>query len=458
MIEDAFAKRLRGAAVARISRGEGGDLRRRNRERRVRDDPDDAFGTGRCRKGAPVAPCARGGQQRRKVERSWARQLATAVSPMRLSGRRCPDRSNCSIAGCGGNPHLRTRRSGCFRLAVISSQTARRLPYGLLWPRGDRGTPRIDEASEPRRVALQAGPGTLPGRADEAQRWQARRTETVLAATVGHRLEAKLAAHLGELEHKAGRRSQPDSALFSFRAGRAIHPCTIARTFHRAVTADPAFSPPPGVSAPRLHCLRHSFAVGTLLRWYRAGVDVSARLIHLSTFLGIGLSPGWSSRIVRVTETSRPSRSSGRRNTRRRRPRPPASRTWPSSADEEAGQSATGCERQRAGIARAGPALVVVAVAHDADAPFQGEPVGENPFEGAPVCLVIGFLLGGMLESSLRQSMLLYKSDFGVLLESPIAIVFLLLTLVMLARAARRARGACARRRFSAPGRPRAAT
>jgi len=55
------------------------------------------------------------------------------------------------------------------------------------------------------------------------------------------------------------------------------------------------------------------------------------------------------------------------------------------------------------------------------------------------VCLVIGFLLGGMLESSLRQSMLLYKSDFGFLLESPIAIVFLLLTIVILARAARRA-------------------
>ena len=55
------------------------------------------------------------------------------------------------------------------------------------------------------------------------------------------------------------------------------------------------------------------------------------------------------------------------------------------------------------------------------------------------VCLVIGFLLGGMLESSLRQSMLLYKSDFSVLMESPIAIVFLLLTIVILARAARRA-------------------
>jgi hypothetical protein len=31
---------------------------------------------------------------------------------------------------------------------------------------------------------------------------------------------------------------------------------------------------------------RHSFAVGTLLRWYRQGLDPAARLHHLSTFLG----------------------------------------------------------------------------------------------------------------------------------------------------------------------------
>ena len=37
---------------------------------------------------------------------------------------------------------------------------------------------------------------------------------------------------------------------------------------------------------PRVHDLRHSFAVGTLLRWYREGADPAARLLHLSTFLG----------------------------------------------------------------------------------------------------------------------------------------------------------------------------
>jgi len=37
---------------------------------------------------------------------------------------------------------------------------------------------------------------------------------------------------------------------------------------------------------PRIHDLRHSFAVATLLRWYREGVDVEARLPVLSTYLG----------------------------------------------------------------------------------------------------------------------------------------------------------------------------
>jgi len=43
---------------------------------------------------------------------------------------------------------------------------------------------------------------------------------------------------------------------------------------------------PTDASRPRVHDLRHSFAVGTLLRWYRSGADPAARLLHLSTFLG----------------------------------------------------------------------------------------------------------------------------------------------------------------------------
>ena len=39
---------------------------------------------------------------------------------------------------------------------------------------------------------------------------------------------------------------------------------------------------------PRIHDFRHSFAVNALLRWYRAGVDVDAKLPLLATYLGHG--------------------------------------------------------------------------------------------------------------------------------------------------------------------------
>lgn len=37
---------------------------------------------------------------------------------------------------------------------------------------------------------------------------------------------------------------------------------------------------------PRIHDLRHSFAVRTLLEWQRRGVSVDAHIATLSTYLG----------------------------------------------------------------------------------------------------------------------------------------------------------------------------
>jgi integrase/recombinase XerD len=37
---------------------------------------------------------------------------------------------------------------------------------------------------------------------------------------------------------------------------------------------------------PRIHDFRHSFAVNTLIRWYRAGADVTAKLPLLSAYMG----------------------------------------------------------------------------------------------------------------------------------------------------------------------------
>jgi integrase len=37
---------------------------------------------------------------------------------------------------------------------------------------------------------------------------------------------------------------------------------------------------------PRVHDIRHTFAVQALLRWYRAGEDVQAKLPYLATYMG----------------------------------------------------------------------------------------------------------------------------------------------------------------------------
>ena len=46
---------------------------------------------------------------------------------------------------------------------------------------------------------------------------------------------------------------------------------------------------------------RHAFAVGTLLRWYREGIDPNCRLIHLSTFLG-HVDPNSTAVYLTITE------------------------------------------------------------------------------------------------------------------------------------------------------------
>ena len=42
----------------------------------------------------------------------------------------------------------------------------------------------------------------------------------------------------------------------------------------------------PGQRGPRVHDLRHSFAVHQLVAWYRDGGDVQARLPLLATYMG----------------------------------------------------------------------------------------------------------------------------------------------------------------------------
>lgn len=101
----------------------------------------------------------------------------------------------------------------------------------------------------------------------------------------GPKLGALLARHLRQREATLTGTPPEDLPLFTLRAGRPINPCTVSQVFH-ALVPRLRLHIPPGVSPPRLHDLRHSFAVGALTRWYRQGLDPTTRLLALSTFLG----------------------------------------------------------------------------------------------------------------------------------------------------------------------------
>jgi site-specific recombinase XerD len=101
---------------------------------------------------------------------------------------------------------------------------------------------------------------------------------------LGPKMEALLREYSQIRSQRIGGLS-PDVPLFSFTDRGEIHPCTVSQTFHILVPRL-GLDVPPGCSPPRLHDLRHSFAVGTLLRWYRTGADPGAGLLKLATFMG----------------------------------------------------------------------------------------------------------------------------------------------------------------------------
>jgi integrase len=65
--------------------------------------------------------------------------------------------------------------------------------------------------------------------------------------------------------------------------GRRLHYDSVNDAFHRLTAELPEQS---RRCRPRLHDLRHYFAIATVVRWYREGQDVEQRLPVLSAFLG----------------------------------------------------------------------------------------------------------------------------------------------------------------------------
>jgi integrase/recombinase XerD len=98
-----------------------------------------------------------------------------------------------------------------------------------------------------------------------------------------------LASTLAALDRYAGVRDQlcarpaTNGFFVSIRGTRMAYP-VVQQIFRRLCEA--AGVGAGSVLRPRIHGLRHTFAVRTLLEWYRAGEDVEARLPALSTYLG----------------------------------------------------------------------------------------------------------------------------------------------------------------------------
>jgi integrase len=96
--------------------------------------------------------------------------------------------------------------------------------------------------------------------------------------------------HYGRVRDDVHRQPRTVSFFVSTRGNRMVYP-TIHAVFRNL--CDSAGIGADAPSPPRIHDLRHTFAVRTLLGWYRAGEDVDARLPVLSTYLG-HRDPRWT--------------------------------------------------------------------------------------------------------------------------------------------------------------------
>lgn len=102
----------------------------------------------------------------------------------------------------------------------------------------------------------------------------------------GPALARELYAYLDErARHGGAAASDPVFSVQRHRRDRPLGRSSVGTTF-RNLLPSLGLRIGPGDARPRVHDLRHSFAVGTLLRWYLEGHDPADRLLQLSTFMG----------------------------------------------------------------------------------------------------------------------------------------------------------------------------
>jgi integrase/recombinase XerD len=102
-----------------------------------------------------------------------------------------------------------------------------------------------------------------------------------------------LSLQLAEVLAEYARRCQPpdlraarENPFFITRTNRHVHRNTLGVVFRSLCVAAGVRRPPEARYQPRMHDLRHTFAVHRLTAWYREGADVQKLLPQLSVYLG----------------------------------------------------------------------------------------------------------------------------------------------------------------------------
>ena len=211
----------------------------------------------------------------------------------------------------------RCRRLGVarsFAAFMLSVDPATQVPPKRLWPRPRRTEPFVCSPAEIAAVVDAAGHG---GSALVAATFQ---TVVGLIAATGMRVGEVLGLDTTDVDLTAGVLTVRDTKFGKSREV-AVHPTAVTaltayarvrherfptpvtpgffvapNTGHRLSdkrlwsewhrTIDRAGITRPDGRQPRLHDLRHSFAVNTMRAWHDAGLDVEVRLPLLSTYLG----------------------------------------------------------------------------------------------------------------------------------------------------------------------------
>jgi integrase/recombinase XerD len=135
---------------------------------------------------------------------------------------------------------------------------------------------RISEALSLRLTNVDLTAGILTNRESKFYKTRLVPMSPVLSGALGEYVAQRAKEHPTQL----------DGALFLTRTGTPVARHTAENIFSRLRLLAGVLRHDGGRYQPRLHDLRHAFAVHRLVSWYRQGADVQRLLPQLATYLG----------------------------------------------------------------------------------------------------------------------------------------------------------------------------